>query len=275
MDNQITNPKTTEVLNCAKVLLESNNPQGARALLDTIPENERTGEWYYLLGKTESVPTQTPTVNANVNLSFNKKPKEVKPKKPPERKTSSSTIQREIKDLKKVLFPIFIVFLIVVVAFYISVQKQEKEREERINRVRTSATHECEQYCTEYKKNPYTFQYIELSDYKLDAAIQAAQKYGHSVSSFEKYKLERGYTQLKFDEINRMFNYLPKGAKGDYPERSQLKTVMAYIDFLKVLQPFYDGPELNQLISQREKMETTLAWAESAVRASYPELYID
>jgi hypothetical protein len=203
----------------------------------------------------------------------------VKPKKPPKKKSSSSTIQKEIQDLEQLIrkagLPIFIVFLIVVVAFNISVKKQEKEREERINRVRASAIHKCEQYCTEYKKNPYTFQYIELSDYKLDAAIQAAQKYGHSVSSFEKYKLERGYTQLKFDEINRMFNYLPKGAKGDYPERSQLKTVMAYIDFLKVLQPFYDGPELNQLISQREKMETTLAWAEAAVRASYPELYVD
>ena len=275
MDNQITNPKTTEVLNCAKVLLDSNNPQGARALLDTIPENERTGEWYYLLGKTESLPPQTPTVNANVNLSFNKKPKEVKPKKPPERKTSSSTIQREIKDLKKVLFPIFLVFLVAIVAFSIFVKKLEKEREERINLVRASAIHECEQFYEQYKKNPYVFQYIELDEYKLDAAIKSAQKYGHSITSFKKYQLQRGYTQLKIDNINRMFKYLPQRAEGYYPERSELENVIAYIDFLEVLQPFYNGSELNQLIAQRQNMETTLEWAEAAVKASYPELYVD
>ena len=303
MDNQITNPKTTEVLNCAKVLLESNNPQGARALLDTIPENERTGEWYYLLGKTESVPLQTPTVNANVNLSFAKKQKETKPKKP--KKQLSQKEQDKIG--KAIAIPICVIFailMIVPIIYFASIAPPSGSSgyisDEKKAEISEMGKAQIEAYKSQHQKTCYRFTYYDLTAVNLNYAINAARRYGHNIDDdvadfilspepirlmffydTEEYSSHRScglfYSALQIDKLNQLiFGELWNSNVSLASLKNGIHTineVLFYIEKIKVLSEFYPDTSLKFVLAQEDELRVTLEWAKYTMAAYYPQDY--
>lgn len=79
-----------ETLRCAKLLIDNKNFDGAKALLDSVPEESRNNDWYYFFGmvSANSVPasqtaSESPTtINAAIKLRFNREKKPEKLKKP-------------------------------------------------------------------------------------------------------------------------------------------------------------------------------------------------
>lgn len=303
MDNQITNPKTTEVINCAKVLLDSNNPQGARALLDTIPENERTGEWYYLLGKTESVPPQTPTVNANVNLSFAKKQKETKPKKP--KKQLSQKEQDKIG--KAIAIPICVIFailMIVPIIYFASIAPPSGSSgyisDEKKAEISEMGKAQIEAYKSQHQKTCYRFTYYDLTAVNLNYAINAARRYGHNIDDdvadfilspepirlmffydTEEYSSHSScglfYSALQIDKLNQLiFGELWNSNVSLASLKNGIHTineVLFYIEKIKVLSEFYPDTSLKLVLAQEDELRVTLEWAKYTMAAYYPQDY--
>lgn len=310
MDNQITNPKTTEVINCAKVLLDSNNPQGARALLDTIPENERTGEWYYLLGKTESVPTQTPTVNANVNLSFNKKPKVVKPKKAKRQLTphEKAVINKRINIIAIIVAVCFAIFGIVDIIYIFFPQPHVSPpsgssgyiSDEKKAEISEMGKAKIEAYKSQHQKTCYRFTYYDLTTVNLNYAINAARRYGHNIDDdvadfilspepirlmffydTEEYSSHSScglfYSALQIDKLNQLiFGELWNSNVSLASLKNGIHTineVLFYIEKIKVLSEFYPDTSLKFVLAQEDELRVTLEWAKYTMAAYYPQDY--